>query len=73
MISLVTMNFLLLTLLFLISLLIVGSLFAKQITAFVQRYRPSHGDEGEQLVLWGGLLLAAFVTGLLVMYVILQH
>jgi len=73
MISLITMNFLLLTLLFLISLLIVGSLFTKQITAFVQRYRPNHGDEGEQLVLWGGLLLAAFVTGLLVMYVILQR
>jgi hypothetical protein len=65
------MVLLLATLVILISLLIVGSLFAHRITTFAQQYLPNHGDEGEQLVLWSGLLLAAFVTGLLVMYLLL--
>lgn len=66
------MTFLLVTVIILISLLIVGSVFANHITAVMQQYLPKHGDEGEQLVLWSGMLLAAFVTGLLVMYLVLR-
>lgn len=67
------MTVLLFTLVFLVSLLIVSSLFADHLTAFVQQYLPKHGDEGEQLILWSGMLLAAFVTGLLVMYLLLHR
>ena len=66
------MIFLLLTMVILISLLIIGSVFANHITAVVQQYLPGYGDEGEQLVLWSGMVLAAFVTGLLIMYLLLR-
>ena len=67
------MTLLLLTIVSLIGLLIVSSVFADHLAAFAQQYLPNHGDEGEQLILWGGMLLAAFVTGLLVMYLLLHR
>jgi hypothetical protein len=67
------MRSLLIVLILLISLLILGSVFANPITAFVQRRLPNRGCEGEQILLWGGMLLAAFVIGLLVMYLFLHH
>jgi hypothetical protein len=66
------MTILLIVLVVLISLLIVGGVFANPITAFVQQRLPNRGDEGEQLLLWGGMLLTAFVIGLLVMYLFLR-
>lgn len=67
------MTLLLFTLVFLIGLLIVSSVFADHLTAFAQQHLPNHGDEGEQLILLSGMLLAAFVTGLLVMYLVLRR
>lgn len=66
------MPFLLLLLVFVISLLIVGSFFARPILAFIQRYFPGITCEAETLMLWSGLLLSAFMTGLLVMYLVLH-
>ena len=66
------MTLLLFTLVFLISLLIVVSVFADHLIAFAQQYLPTHGEEGEQIILLSGMLLAAFVIGLLVMYLLLR-
>lgn len=63
---------LLLTLLILISLWIVGGLFAQPISLLLQHYWPTFAYEGEQLLLWGGVLLSAFAIGLLVMYLVLR-
>ena len=66
------MTLLLFTLVFLISLLIVVSVFADHLSAFAQQYLPTHQEEGEQLILLSGMLLAAFAIGLLVMYLLLR-
>lgn len=66
------MTFLLMLLTVLICLLILGGLFAKPINGLVQRRLANRGYEGEQFLLWGGMLLAAFVIGLVVMYLILH-
>jgi len=66
------MPFLLLLLLLVIGLLVMGSFFAKPILTLLHRYFPSVTCEAETLVLWSGLLLSAFMTGLLVMYLLLQ-
>ena len=65
------MTLLLLTIVSLIGLLIVSSVFADHLTAFAQQNLPNHGDEGEQLILWGGMLLPAFVIALLATYLLL--
>jgi hypothetical protein len=65
------MTVLLIVLVVLVSLLIVGGVFADPIAAFVQHRLPNRGYEGGQLLLWGGMLLTAFVIGLLVMYLFL--
>jgi hypothetical protein len=66
------MPFLLLLLLLVISLLAIGSFLAKPILTFLHRYFPGVTCEAEILVLWSGLLLSAFMIGLLVMYLLLQ-
>lgn len=66
------MPFLLLLLLLVISLLAIGSFFAKPILTFLHRYFPGVTCEAETFVLWSGLLLSAFMIGLLVMYLLLQ-
>jgi uncharacterized membrane protein len=66
------MIFLLIALVLLISLLIMGGVFANPITRLLQQHWPNHVFEAEQFLLWGGLLLTAFVTGLLVMYLFLR-
>ncbi len=55
-----------------IGLLIVGGVFAEPIAAFIHRRFSSFSYEGDTFMMWGGLLLAAFVLGLLVMYVLLR-
>ena len=55
-----------------IGLLIGGCIFAEPITAFVQRRYPHFFYDGETLLLWGGMVLAAFAFGLVVMYLVLQ-
>lgn len=59
-------------LLVLIGLWMVGGLYARPITLFVQQYWPNFRYEGEQLLLWGGLLLSGCGIGLLVIYLVLR-
>jgi hypothetical protein len=55
-----------------IGLLIVGCFFVDPITAFMQRHYPEFTYDGVTLLLWGGLLVAAFGFGLVVMYLMLR-
>jgi hypothetical protein len=56
-----------------IGLLILGCIFVKPITAFMQRRYPNFAYDGETLLLWGGLVIAAFGFGLVVMYLVLRR
>lgn len=62
----------LVTLVAMISLLIVGGVFAEAITTFIHRRFPHFYYEGDTFLLWGGLIITAFVFGLLVMYLLLR-
>lgn len=64
------MTVLLIVLVVLISLLLVGGIFANPIPPFV-RALHKRGYEGEQFLLWGGMMLTAFGIGLLVLYLFL--
>lgn len=64
------MTLLLLILIMLVCLYLIGGLFVRPITQFVQHYWPDFAYEGEQFLLWGGVLLSAFGIGLLVMYLV---
>jgi hypothetical protein len=55
-----------------IGLLIVGGVCAEPIAAFFQRCFSSFSYEGDPFIMWGDLLLTAFVLRLLVMYVLLR-
>ena len=55
----------------LISLWMLGGLYARPITVFVQQFWPDFGYEGEQLLLWGGLFLSGLGISLLVFYLLL--
>ncbi|CAN5691189.1 hypothetical protein BH10CHL1_BH10CHL1_28360 [soil metagenome] len=65
------MGLLLLTLLILISIWLIGGLCDRPLTLFVQQYWPKFSYEGEQFLLWGGLLLSGFGIGLLLLYLVL--
>jgi hypothetical protein len=66
------MPVILISLSLLIGCLIVSCIFVKPITAFMQRRYPNFAYDGETLLLWGGLLVAAFGFGLVVMYLVLR-
>jgi hypothetical protein len=66
------MPVLLLVLITMISLLIMVGLFSNPIMAFIHRRRPNFSVEDDTFLLWGGLIVAAFILGLLVMYVLLR-
>jgi hypothetical protein len=59
---------LLIVLLLLICLLALGSVFAEEITLQIQRRLPKSPDGGEQLMLWGGILLSVITGSVLVAY-----
>lgn len=63
---------LLLVLIIMISLLILGGLFSTPIMAFIHRHLPNFLAEDDTILLWGGLMMAAFIMGLLVMYLLLR-
>ncbi|GIK42948.1 MAG: hypothetical protein BroJett011_67810 [Chloroflexota bacterium] len=63
---------LLLVSIIMISLLIVGGLFSTPIMAFIHRRLPNLSGEDDMFLLWSGLIVAAFILGLLVMYVLLR-
>jgi hypothetical protein len=62
----------LLALVIAIGLLIIGGVFAEPIAAFIHRRFSSFSYEGDTFMVWGGLMLTAFVLGLLVMYLLLH-
>jgi hypothetical protein len=66
------MPVILISLSLLIGFLIAGCIFARPITAFIQHRYPNFAYDGETLLLWGGLLVAAFGFGLVVMYLVLR-
>jgi len=53
-----------------IILLILGGVFAEPITHSIRRRIPNFTYEGELLVIWGTLVLAAFALGMVVMYLL---
>lgn len=59
---------LLLVLIIMIGLLIMGGLFSNPIITFIQRRWPKFSAEDDTFLLGGGLMMAAFILGLLVMY-----
>ena len=67
-----SMSVLLLVLTILIGLLIMAGLFSNPIMAFFHRRLPNFSGEGDTFLLWSGLMVAAFILGLLVMYVLLH-
>jgi hypothetical protein len=52
--------------------LILGGIFVKPITAFIQRRYPNFSYDGDTLLLWGGMVIAAFAFGLVAMYLLLR-
>jgi uncharacterized membrane protein len=67
------MTILLSALVVLVCLLILGTLFATPLVNFLHQHRVVRSHEEEQLLLWVGMLLTAFMIGLLVMYLFLQR
>lgn len=66
------MPVILISLSLMIGFLIVSCIFVKPITAFIRHHYPNFAYDGETLLLWGGLLVAAFGFGLVVMYLVLR-
>ncbi|GIK42926.1 MAG: hypothetical protein BroJett011_67590 [Chloroflexota bacterium] len=66
------MTVILLALVIAIGLLIIGGVFSEPIAAFIYRRFSNFSYEGDTVMMWGGLMLAAFVLGLLVMYLLLH-
>jgi hypothetical protein len=62
----------LLALVIAIGLLVLGGVFAEPIAAFIHRRFSSFSYEGDTFMVWGGLMLTAFVLGLLIMYLLLR-
>jgi hypothetical protein len=55
-----------------VALLVLSAVFAEPITLRIRRYFPGVQFEEEGFLLWGLLISAAFVTGLVVMYLLLR-
>lgn len=66
------MSMILLTLVIAIGLLIIGGIYAEFIAAFIHRRFSNFSFKGDTFMVWGGLILTAFVLGLLVMYLLLR-
>jgi hypothetical protein len=66
------MPILLLVLIIMIGLLMMGGLFSNPIITFIHQRLPHLSAEGDTFLLWSGLVVAAFILGLLVMYVLLH-
>jgi len=63
---------LLLVLVVVIGLLIISNLFVNPIMTLLRRRFPNLPDESEGCLVWGALIITAFVLGLLVMYLLLH-
>lgn len=62
----------LLVLVVIIILLIISDLFAQPIMASLRRRFPNLPDQSEGYLVWGTLIITAFMFGLLVMYLLLH-
>jgi hypothetical protein len=54
-----------------IPVLILGGLYSDALNSFLARRIPQLEFEGDRLLLWGMLVLVAFVLGMIVMYMTL--
>jgi len=66
------MPVLLIGLIVVIGLLIMAGLFSKPLMTFMRHYLPYDPTEGDTFLLWSGLVVTAFILGLLVMYIMLR-
>ncbi|MBI5029367.1 MAG: hypothetical protein HZB51_02480 [Chloroflexi bacterium] len=64
--------FLLIALVTVIILLIVFSVCSESILAFIHRRMPNFTYEGESLLLWGSVIIATFVFGLIAIYLLIK-
>jgi len=55
-----------------IAILILGGVFSEGVNALVQRRLPNFSYEGETFLLWGAFVIAAFVVGLIVIYLLVR-
>lgn len=62
----------LLAMIVLIGLLTLSGIYAEDVVAHIRRRVPNASIEGDIFVMWGFVLLAAFATGLVVMYLLLK-
>lgn len=62
----------LLTVVIIIGLLILGGVFVEPITGLIRQRFLGFAYEGDIFLIWGGLIISAFVLGLLVMYLLLH-
>ncbi len=62
----------LLAMLLVIALFSLGGIYSERITAVIRRRSPDFAFEGDLLMMWGLVLVAAFALGLVVMYLILR-
>lgn len=65
-------NRVMLMLLALLGLAMTSRLWARIRARLLQQWLPTVLVEGDQLLLWGGLLLSALSIGLLVLYLLFQ-
>lgn len=63
---------LLLAMLLVIALFTLGGIYSEQISTVLRRRSPDFWFEGDLLMIWGLVLVAAFALGLVVMYLILR-
>lgn len=62
----------LLVLVVMMALLIIGDLFTEPIKTMLRHRFPNLPSESEGCLMWGALIMTAFVFGLLVMYILLH-
>jgi uncharacterized BrkB/YihY/UPF0761 family membrane protein len=55
-----------------IILLLILSVYSESILAFIHRRIPDFTYEGETLLLWGSIIIATFVIGLIALYLFVK-
>ncbi len=63
---------LLITLVVIISILALGGALSDSLVALIRRRVPGFSFESDTFILWALLILAAFATGAVVMYLLLR-
>lgn len=55
-----------------IILLIILGVYSESISAVIHRRIPNFSYEGENLLIWGSIIIATFVIGLIAMYLFIK-